>query len=83
MAFGQKMFCLLYSWGVAPGYGEARPSAKLAPYRKHHRAEKKMVNPPGDHHQSVWSIGLFLSLSFNAFGVELSQLYKLFAESMT
>jgi hypothetical protein len=28
MAFGQEMQPLSQSWGVAPGYGEARPSAK-------------------------------------------------------
>ena len=33
MAFGQTRVIAFYSWGVAPGYGEKRPSAKRTQLR--------------------------------------------------
>jgi hypothetical protein len=33
MAFGQTAFSAFYPWGVAPGYGDERPSAKR--YKQH------------------------------------------------
>ncbi len=34
MAFGQRVFLRFDSWGVALGYGEERPSAKLIYYHR-------------------------------------------------